>query len=197
MAEFLINDAAFWLSKVPESVLNTHFTAGADYIKILTANPFFILPEMEKRNDANRPGNGHEFATYTCNNYWTHPAVSFEDEMNVGYAGRLGLRSVSGTVATALIETGVTSYTASMLPIASGRQNKASDFISLEGGASFLLAGGVVERFRLFQNRADPPRFQADLLFSGKHIRPHGVTSLPTTVDIIQCRHTSGRRPSG
>jgi hypothetical protein len=187
MAEFLINDVALWLSEAPEGTFNTHATAGANYIKILTANPFYILPEMEKRTDANRPGNGHEFPTYTCNDYWSHPAVSLEDEVNVDGAGRLLLRAASGAVSTALLETGVTKHSASMLPIASGRQNKASDLIVLEGGASFLLAGGVVERYRLFQNRADPPRYQADLVFSGKHIRPHGVTSLPTTANIIQC----------
>jgi hypothetical protein len=142
---------------------------------------------MEKTNDANRPGNGHEFATYTCNRYWTHPAVSLEDEINVNAAGRLLLRAASGAVTATLLETGVTRHSAAMLPVASGRQNKSSDLIAVLGGSSFLLAGGVVERYRLFQNRADPPRFQCDLLFSGKHIRPHGVSSLPTTVDIIQC----------
>lgn len=187
MAEFLINDTAFYLSEAPETALNTHYTAGANYIKMLTANPFYLLPEMEKRNDANRPGNGHEFATYTCNHYWSHPPVSLEDEINVDAAGRLLLRAASGAVTDTLLETGVTKHAASMLPVASGRQNKSSDFIAVEGGSSFLLAGMVVERFRLFQNRADPPRFQCDLIGSGKHIRPHGVTSLPSTVTIIQC----------
>jgi hypothetical protein len=187
MLEFRVNDVSLWLSEAPETALNTHYTAGAEYIRILNGQGFYILPEMEKRNDANRPGNGHEFATYTCNHYWTHPAVTLEDEVNVNGAGRLLLRSASGAVATQLLETGVTKHSAAMLPVANGRQNKASDFIALLGGSSFLLAGGVVERYRLFQNRADPPRYQADLVFTGKHIRPHGVTSLPASADIIQC----------
>lgn len=187
MPEFLINDAAFWLSKLNESAFNTHFTAGADYIKLFNANPFYLLPEMEKSTDANRPGNGHEFATFVCNRYWSHTSVILEDEVNVEHAGRLLLRANGGTVTDTLLETGVTKHSNAMLPIASGRQQPSSDFISFEGGASYLFAGGVVESYRLSQNRADPPRFQCNMVYSGKHVRPHGVTSLPTTASIIQC----------
>jgi hypothetical protein len=187
MAEFLIKDAAYYLSKLPESALNTFYTAGTDYIKLLNANPFFVLPEMEKRNDAGRPGNGHEFLTYVCNHYWTPGAISLEDDINVEHCGRLLLRTTGGTVTDTTLETGVYKHANAMLPLASGRLNPASDFISVLGGASFLLAGMVVNRFRMFQSGADPARFQCDLVGTGLYKRPHAVTSLPSTASILQC----------
>ncbi|HKX32099.1 MAG TPA: hypothetical protein VJ302_30715 [Blastocatellia bacterium] len=187
MAEYLFNDAAFWLSKLPESALNTHYTTNTDYLKVFNGNPFWILPQMEKRNDENRPGNGHEFITYVCNHYWSHPAINLEDDINVEHAGRLLLRALGGTVTDTLLETGVTKHSNAMLPLSSGRLLPSSDFISFLGGSSFLLAGCVVDRFRMFQNGPDPVRSQCDLLGTGKHIRPHGVSSLPATASILQC----------
>lgn len=190
MPQFLINDVEIWLSNLPESALNTHYTLGADYGKVATSQPFYVLPEMEKRNDAGKPGNGHSYPTYTCNTYWSHPAISIQDEVNVEMAGRMLLRAMGGTVTDTVLFAGVNKHAANQLPIASGRQYPSADLIVREGGvniADFLLAGAVVSSYQLSQNKADAPTFQADLVGTGKHVRNHGITSLPATPVIIQC----------
>ncbi len=187
MAEFRINDVALWVSKRPETVFNTDYTLGADYLKALTAQPAFVLPQIEYVNDANKPGNGHEFPTFQCETYVSHPAFTFTDDINTDYAGRLWLRALSGTVTSALLAGSANKHSNAMLPVASGRQYDSTTLISELGGATFRLAGMVVDRYRLSQTRADRPQFSVDLIGSGKFTRPHGVTSLPATATVIQC----------
>ena len=188
MADFLLENAAFYLSKQPESSLNTGYTAGADFLKALSAQPFFILPQVEFVTDAGKPGNGHEFPTRQCPTYVGHPAATFTDEVNVSYAGRLLLRSLGGSVTTAQ-QGGSAAWKHScvMLDALSSRQLPSTTMISLLGGASFRLDGMVVDRYRLSQNRADIPQYSVDLVGSGDFTRPHGVTSLPATADILTC----------
>ena len=188
MADFLTNNIATWVSKRPETSLNTPYTAGADFLKALTTNPGFVLPQIEFVNDANKPGNGHEFPTKQCPTYVGHPAYTFTDEINVDYAGRLLLRALGGAV-TAAQQGGTAAYKHSckQLDALTSRQLPSSTMISEIGGASFRLDGLVVDRYRLSQNRADPPQFSVDLVGSGKHVRPHGVTSLPATAATLTC----------
>lgn len=188
MADFLINDVALYLSKRPETVLNTGYTAGADFLKALTTNPAFVLPNIEYVTDAGKPGNGHEFATRQCPTYVTHPAFSFTDEIAVSYPGRLMLRALGGTVTTAQQAATIAyKHSCKMLDATTSRQLPSTTMISALGGASFRLDGMVVDRFRLSQNRADVPQYAVDLIGTGDFVRPHGVTSLPATADILTC----------
>lgn len=188
MAEFRQNNAGLWVSKLPETSFNTAYTAGADYAKVATQNPIVLIPEMEKANDAGRAGNGHEFATYICNRYWLGSSLGLQDDVNFDVAGRLLLRGAGGTVTDSVASAGVAwKHAAPMLPIASGLQQPSFDVISELGGASFLLYGAVVERFRLSQDLANAPQFQCDIITSGKHKSPHAVTSLPATPNVTQC----------
>ena len=43
------------------------YSSAPDYIPVITKTAFYILPAMEKTDDAGRIGNGTEFATYICN----------------------------------------------------------------------------------------------------------------------------------
>lgn len=184
MADYLINDVALWVSKRPESALNTGYGADSDFLGIRTQQPAYVLPQIEFLNDAGIPGNGHEFATEWCANYVTHPAFTFTDDINFGIAGRLALRALGGSVTTAQ-QGGTTAYkhSCNMLPVASGRQLPSSTMAALLGGASFKLDGCVVDRFRLSQNRADRPQYSVDLIGSGDFTTPHGITgTLPSPV---------------
>jgi hypothetical protein len=188
MAEYRQNDAAIWVSKRKESAFNTPYTAGADFLKASAANPIVLIPEMEKRDDAGKAGNGHEFATYQCNTYWSPIAAALGDEVNFELFGRLALRAVGGTVTdTTLQASAAYKHAANMLPIASGLQLPSSTIISELGGASFLFPGCVVERFRMSQEGANPVQVAFDMIGSGKHRSPHAVTSLPATPTITQC----------
>ncbi len=187
MAEYRQNDAAVWISKTPESSFNTPITAGASFLKATSANPIVLIPEMDKSSDVGKAGNGHEFPTYICNRRWTPVAVALEDDANFELFGRLGLRSVGGTITDSTLATGAYKHSGVMLPVATGLQLPSSTVISELGGASFLFAGCVVERFRLSQEGANPVRVQVEMIGSGKHRKPHAVTSLPATPVIAQC----------
>src|SRR5262249_59815909 len=62
-----------------------------------------------------------------------------------------------------------------MLDALVSRQLPSTTMIAEIGGASFRLPGMVVDRYRLEQNRADPPRYSVDLVGTGKFTRPHAV----------------------
>jgi len=173
MADFLLDNAALWLSKRPETVLNNGYTLNTDFLKALTLNPAFIVPTIEFVSDAGKPGNGHEFATRQCPTYVGHPAFTFTDEMNVSYAGRLLLRSLGGAVTSAQ-QGGSAAYKHScvMMDALVNRQLPSTTMISILGGADYRCDGMVVDRYTLSQNRADPPQYSVDLVGSGDFITP-------------------------
>jgi hypothetical protein len=188
MATFLTNDVALYVSKTRESAYNTDETTGTNYLKVRTQQPGYVLPQVEFINDAGVPGNGHEFATEWCATYIAHPAITFTDDINFGVAGRLALRALGGAVTTAqLASTTAYKHSCSMLTIASGRQLPSTTIAALLGGASFRMAGMVVDRYRISQNRADRPQYSCDMVGSGDFTTPHGLTSLPSTVDTAAC----------
>ena len=188
MASFLTNDLALYFSKTREASYNAGVASGANYSKIRTTQPQFLLPQIEFVNDANRPGNGHEFATEWCASYITQPAFSVTDDINFGIAGRLALRALGGTVTSAQ-QGSTTAYkhSCNMLPIASGRQLPSFSAASELGGASFKMDGMVVDSYRVSQTRADRPQYSVNVIGSGKHTTPHGLTSLPATMDTVSC----------
>ncbi len=183
MAEFLSNDVEVALSKAPESALNTQYTTIADFQRMLVAQPFFILPRPEKVTDEGRPGNGHDFATRVCNTYWTQPQVSVEDEIDFDLSAKAFRRALGSPVTFASVSS-LFSKSFKMLAVASGRQLPSSDIITRLGGADFNLGGMVVEKWRMFQNRADRPRWAADFIGTGKFLKPAptGVLTVPTYV---------------
>jgi hypothetical protein len=176
MPDFLLENVALWLSKQPEPVLNNGFTLATDFLKALTVQPAYILPQVQFVNDAGKPGNGHEFPTRQCPTYIGHPAISFTDDINVDYAGRLLMRALGGVVTDAQQGgTAAWKHSNSMLDALVSRQLPSTSMISQLGGASFRLDGMVVDRYRLSQNRADPPQYAVDLVGSGKFVNPQPV----------------------
>lgn len=188
MPQYLINDVALYVSKTKEGSYNAGISGGTNYAKIRTQQPAYVLPQVEFINDAGVPGNGHEFATEWCATYVAHPAFSFNDDINFGIAGRLALRALGGTVTTAQ-QGGTAAYkhSCNMLPVASGRQLPSFSMASELGGASYKLDGVTVDRYRLSQNRADRPQYSVDVVGSGKFTTPHGLTSLPASLDVASC----------
>jgi hypothetical protein len=141
---------------------------------------------MSKNIDAGQAGNGHEFATHACNGVWENPAAALQDQANFELFGRLALRSHGDTISIATVETGVYKHTSKMLP--SGTlQLPSSTVISSLGGANFLMAGFVVNRFRMEQQGNQPVEMTFDLLGSGKHRSPNNVSSLPASPVVTTC----------
>ena len=192
MPQYLSNDVALYVSKTLEASYNADVATGSNYAKIRSQQASFLLPQVEFLNDAGVPGNGHEFATTWCANYLTHPAVTFTDDVNYGIAGRLALRALGGAITTAQ-QGGTAAYkhSANMLAVASGRQYPSFAMAAELGGATHRFAGMVVDRFSLSQNRADRPQYSVDVVGSGKFTTPHGLTSLPTSMDLAACLNGS------
>jgi hypothetical protein len=188
MAQYLTNDVALYVSKTREGSYNGGVAGGTNYAKIRTQQPGFLLPQVEFVSDAGVPGNGHEFGTQWCPTYISHPAVTFTDDVNYGIAGRLLLRALGGAVTSAQIgSTTAYNHYCYMKEIADGRQLPSFSTVAELGGASYKMDGMVVDRFRLSQNRADRPQYSVDVIGSGKFATPHGLTSLPTTMDVAAC----------
>jgi len=176
MADFLLENVKYFLSKRPETSLNTDWTTGTDYLLALSDSPAYVLPQIEFVSDAGRPGNGHEFPTRQCPTYVSHPGLGFNGEMNVSYAGRALLRALGGAVTDAQQGgTAAWKHSCIMKDALISRQLPSTTAICEIGGASFRLAGMVVDRYALEQNRADPPRYNFDLVGSGDFTSPHGV----------------------
>src|SRR5262245_35948366 len=149
MPDFLQQDAELFISSRRETAFNTPFTTGANFLRVTSQNPIVLIPEMEKTDDANRSGNGSEFPTAQCNQYWLSGAAQFQDQANFDSFGRLALRSAGGTVTpTTIVPSVAFRYAANMLPKSSGLQYPSTTLISALGGASFLLPGNVVNTFR-------------------------------------------------
>lgn len=175
MSEYLQRDAGLWISKTRESAFNTPETTGSNFLRATSTNAQVLIPEMEKTDDANRVGNASEFPTTQCNQYWLPPALSISDQANFALFLRLALRAVGGSVANANVAGAAYSHIANMLPKISGLQLPASTIVSELGGASFLFAGNVIERFRMSQEGVQPVICQFDFLGSGKHRSPHQI----------------------
>lgn len=186
---YRISDTLLYLSKTRESSLNTQETTGSNFIKVVSLQPQYVLPQGEFVNDANRPGAGHEFATSQCPTYISHPRITINDDVNTEGAGRLLLRALGGSV-TAAQQGGSAAYKHScvMIDSTSTRQLPSTTGISKLGtDASYLLAGMVVDSWSMSQNRADRPQFSCELVGTGKFVTPHGVTSLPSSVTTLTC----------
>lgn len=190
MADYRLKDVELYLSKTRESSLNTQETTGSNFWKIATTQGQYVLPQVGLTSNAGRPGEGHEFATSRCVTYVEHPRLTVTDEINTSYGGALALRALGGSV-TAAQQGGSAAYKHSCImqnTASTGLQLPSSTFISKIGvDASFLYAGGVVNSFSMSQTGADRPTFSAELVGTGKFVKPHGVTSLPSSISVLTC----------
>src|SRR5262245_40429570 len=152
------------------------YTLGTDYLKTVFEPAAFILPKINYRNDAGRPGNSHEFATKQCAEFIRHPAITISDEVNSTYAGRLALRNVGGAVVdTQQGGTAAWKHKAVMLDALITRQLPLTSVISILGGADYRFADFVVDSYRMEANRNDVPRYSCNLIGSGKFTTPNGI----------------------
>src|SRR5262249_36920987 len=104
---------------------------------------------------------------------------------------RLLMRALGGAVVDAQ-QGGTAAWKHSnvMLDALVSRQLPSTTMIAEIGGASFRLPGMVVDRYRLEQNRAHPPRYSVDLVRAGSVTRPRGVG--PKQVETATAAGTIG-----
>lgn len=172
-----LRDSQSWISKTLEASYNTPEPTGTNYSYIPTQNPFFALPSAEKVSDAGRIG--RNAPSHLCSTYWTHPEIAIQDDVDTDVPGRLFRRALGGSVTDTLVATGVYDHTFAMLNPQVGVNLPNFSVAALLGAASFLFAGCRVDSFRVSQQGANRPQYEANIVGSGKHTNPHGLTSLP------------------
>src|SRR5262245_8139121 len=176
MPDRLVREVGLYVSKRPQLAMGSEYVLGTDYLKTVFEPAAFVLPRIRYRNDAARPGHGHEFATKQCAEVLEHAAFTLADEVNSAYAGRLAIRSVGGAVVDAQQGgTAAWKHTAKMLDALVTRQLPLTSLISILGGADYRLADFVVDRFRMEAARNGVPRYSCDLIGSGKFVTPNGI----------------------
>lgn len=172
-----IDTAQNWISKTVESTYNTAESTGSNYSQVPTRNPFFVLPKLEKRSDADRAG--QNAPSHLCNHYWSPGQYGFVDDVETDVPARLLRRALGGTVTDSLVASGVYSHEFAILPPQTGAILPSFGMASLLDAASFLLHGCMVERFKMSQQGDNRAQYEADIVNSGKFTNPHGLTSLP------------------
>jgi hypothetical protein len=185
MATYRTRNSLLYISTAPEGTFNTPVTAGANFKRVVTDNPLVKIIGVEKRNDLGRSGS--EFATAQCNGYFENAAINISGDVDFDAMSRLALRAVGGAITDAtVVALAAFSHTAPMLASSSGLQLPSSTIISvIEGSsASFLYAGCVVDQFTLSQDGVSIAKVNVNLIGSGKHRKPHAVTSLPAAASF-------------
>lgn len=173
--------AQIWISKTLESAFNTPESTGSNYSFLGSQNPSFLLPKMEKVNDANRAG--VNAPTHLCNTYWAHGEIGAQDDVDTDNSARLFRRALGGTVTDTVVSAGaVWDHTFAILSPQVGDVLPSFSVASLLGAASFLFAGAMVDRFKVSQKNSDRVQYESDIVTSGKFTNPHGLTSLPAFV---------------
>lgn len=176
--------AQHWISKTLEGTYNTPVSGGANYERIPTTEPYFHLPKLEKVSDANRLGQAAP--THLCNTYWQHSEMSIRDDVETGVPARLFARALGGTVSDSVVTADeVWDHEFAILDPAVGEILPFFSWATAHDDASFLCAGCMVDRFRIFQQGADRVQYEADLVGSGKFTNPHGLSSLPDPVATV------------
>src|SRR4051812_28320742 len=135
MSDFLQRAALLYLSKAPESAVNTPVTAGASYVRIVNDNPVVLIPSLEKRNNQGRGGS--EFASAApCNTYWSPPALAINADADFDAACRLWLRAAGGPIVdTTVVALLAGKHTCPMRSTATDSQLPASTVVSVIEGS--------------------------------------------------------------
>ena len=178
---YLQRSARTYISKTRESAFNDSNTTGANYLRAISDTPLVTIPNIEWRDDQGRSGS--EFASSLCPTYWTSPGLALSTDVDFDLVGRLWLRAAGGTVTDSTVVSLLAGkHSAPMLDAASSLQLPSFNFITVvEGsGASFRYTGAVVDQATLSRTGIETAKASFNILGSGKHYAPHGVTSLPS-----------------
>jgi len=184
---FRTRNTKLWASKLPEATYNVAVSAGADFEALVSSNPFYLLPVIEKTSDAGQIGTGTHFATHLCNDYWAQPGVDFSTQIALFtiYA-RFWLRAFGGTVTSAASGTG-TKHTAPLQAEDDGSQLPGTTIIVENGPEKVLETGMVPATATLSKTRRDRPTLSFSFVGTGNHVNQHAVTGLPAYASDQSC----------
>lgn len=184
---FRTRNTKLWASRLPEATYNVAVSAGADFEALVSSNPFYLLPVIEKTSDAGQIGTGTHFATHLCNDYWAQPGVDFSTQIALFtiYA-RFWLRAFGGTVTSAASGTG-TKHTAPLQAEDDGSQLPGTTIIVENGPEKVLETGMVPATATLSKTRRDRPTLSFSFVGTGNHVNQHAVSGLPAYASDQSC----------
>jgi len=173
---------------LPENPYNTAPATGADFDALVSNNPFYLLPTIDKTSDAGQIGTGSHFATHLCNDYWSQPGVDLSTQIALfEIYGRIWLRAFGGTVADTVGSGGGHLHSAKMQSEADGSQLPGTSMIVENGTEKVLETGMVVGQATLSKTRRDRPTLSYSLVGTANHVNPHTLTGLPPYTSSAQC----------
>ena len=187
MADSIVNDKRIYIGTAVEGTYNTATTGGSNYTRIWGKTLPEILPESEDFTDEGLLGVSRTNAKKLCKFNWKEPAFPIAGEIDnfSSFMGRLALRAVGGTI-TITEPVSSTVYLHTAVP-ATAHQLSGTSVCYSHDANSFLYAGCVVERFKFTQEGLAMPTYEIDMLGTGKHTTPHGLSSLPTSEPSLDC----------
>lgn len=178
---FLQRSAITYISKTVEAAYNDSITAGASYNRVIQDTPLITIPNQEWRDDLGR--NGSEFASAQCPTYWQNPTLNYSADGDYENIGRLWLRAAGGTITnTTTVALLAGKHSAPMLPSSSGLQLPSFNFATHLAGsdATYRFTGCVVDQATLSKTGVEFAKAQFNIIGSGKHYNPYGITSAPS-----------------
>ena len=175
---FRTRNTKLWASKLPEDPYNTPPATGAEFEALVSANPFYLLPSIEKTSDEGQIGTGSHFPTHLCNDYWTQPGVDLATQQALfDIYGRLWLRAFGGAVT--ITGTAAFTHSAKLQGEDDGSQLPGTTVIVENGPEQVEETGMVCATATLGKTRRERPTLAISMVGTGNHINPHGVTGLP------------------
>lgn len=166
------------ISKTVEASFNTTESTAGNYEWCPSNEPLMILPKLEKLNDATRIG--RNAPSHQCNAYWTPPQISIKDDLETGVPARLLRRALGGAVTSTLVATGVYDHEFAILPPQVGDVLPSFNIISVLGAADYLLAGLMVNKFKVMQKNGERVQHETEIVGSGKFTNPSAITPFPS-----------------
>lgn len=177
-----VDNTRISISKTIESAFNTADLVDANYEDVPTADPFFVLPKLEKIVAPLRAG--RNAPTRVSNNYWANSQVSLKDEVETGVPARLFRRGLGGSVTKTTVAAGIFDHEFAVLPPSIGDILPSFNIAAILGAADFLLAGLMVDKLKFSQKASERVMYEATLIGSGKFTTPSTI-DLPTQPDPV------------
>lgn len=160
------------ISKTIESVFNTPEATAGNYVWCPSTDPIFILPKLEKTNDAARIG--RNAPSHQCNTYWSPTQISIKDDVETGVPANLLRRGLGGSSTPTLVTAGVYDHEFAILPPQIGDVLPSFSMMAVLGAADYLLAGLMVNKTKWSQKNGDRVQHETDIVGSGKFTNPSG-----------------------
>jgi len=185
------------ISTACETSFNTPKTSASDYEGLPTTEPFFLLPKVEKVNDAGRVG--RNAPTHLCNTYWSHGEVSIKDDVDTNVPAKLLRRALGGASTPTTVAAGVFDHNFTILPPQLGDVLPSFNIVAILGGSDFLLSGVMTDSIKFSQKNAERVQYEANLVGSGKFTSPSAITPFPAMANTpcmdgykVEVKYTDG-----